>query len=512
MPGPSRLQMARQFAGKALLSLFDPAAARQTYGLMAKVHPTGQGEPPKRGTREFLQAYSTSPWLRAAVERVAISCSSVTWRLYVPTDSAAPSDGRSNRPFATVTIGHRRFQVPIYTRGLDRLKSHPARIVQLSRGMERTKALEELADSGKLRVVEDHPLLDLLQGVNGGYLVGSDIRKLLHIHLDTVGDAFWLKQRNEVGMPVAVWPLPPHWVSHLPTPGHRFFTLTFRGFTGPIDIPETEILWFTDPDPSNPYGHGSGIARALGDELDTDQAAAHHLRRFFYNGGRPDVLITGEGLSLDNTRDLESAWMARSREFFKAGLPFFMNEKATVQELGTSFRDQTIVPIREHERDIIVNVIGLPPEVLGIIENSNRATIDAADYLMARYVSTPRLEKVREVKQVRLVPEYDERLILDYDSPIMEDKEFHLKVMQAQPVIPQVDEWRELMGLEPMGGKEGKLHMVPMGVTAVKKLSELAEPAAPPPGLPGGGGNGAPQLEPGEPEPTPEPAKPPVEE
>jgi hypothetical protein len=504
---PSRMSMARLFAGKALQSLFDPSMARQLYGMTMGIYPGGRGEPPKKGTRQFLEAYSTMPWLRAAVDRIGTSCASVTYRLYVPTDNAAPADGRSNRPTTVVTIGSRKFQVPIYSRSLgDRLKQRPHRGVQLARSKERTKSLEELADSGKLRAVEEHPLLDLLQGTTG-YLVGSSIRKLLQIHLDTVGDAFWLKQRNEMGMPVAVWPLPPDWVVELPQPGKAYYRVSFRGWQG--EIPETEILWFSDPDPANPYSHGSGIARALADELDTDEATAKHIRRFFFNGGRPDVLVAGEGLTQENTTQLESAWMARSREFWKQGLPFFMNEKVQIQELGKSFKDMDLVPLREHERDIIINTIGIPPEVLGIIQNSNRATIDAAAYLMGIYVTVPRLEFSREVMQTRLVPEYDPRLILDYDNPVQEDKDFHLRAMIAKPETPTADEWREIQGLEPLPDGEGDLHMVTMGTSAAKKLSDLlpeAVPASlrPPPA--GGDGQQPPQLEPGQDPANQEPA------
>ncbi|HEY7680404.1 MAG TPA: hypothetical protein VIC04_07770, partial [Terriglobia bacterium] len=134
-------------------------------------------------------------------------------------------------------------------------------------------------------------------------------------------------------------------------------------------------------------------------------------------------------------------------------------------------------------RDTVMQVEGLPPELQGVIENSNRATIDSADYLFARWTLVPRLEFLRATIQERLVPDYDERLILDYESPVAEDKEFHLKVAQAAPWSTMIDEWRAMRGEEPMPNDQGKVFMVPFGLNPVAlqendtfMLPELALP------------------------------------
>ena len=55
--------------------------------------------------------------------------------------------------------------------------------------------------------------------------------------------------------------------------------------------------------------------------------------------------------------------------------------------------------MRKFLRDTIYQTYGIPPEVLGIIENSNRATADAAMYIYGILVLTPRLNKMRESPQ-----------------------------------------------------------------------------------------------------------------
>ena len=52
----------------------------------------------------------------------------------------------------------------------------------------------------------------------------------------------------------------------------------------------------------------------------------------------------------------------------------------------------TFTELRSFERDAIIQTFNVPPELVGVIENSNRATIEAALTIMAIQVIVPRLE------------------------------------------------------------------------------------------------------------------------
>jgi HK97 family phage portal protein len=418
--------------GKAAVGTFDEASAKRAFGLLSGVLPGGLGPPPVRGTKEYLRAYSEMPWLRAVASRIATAVSSTEWQLFV----RGKSGERARRDWAM-----QRAQNPV-----------------------RRKALRQQAmNMGDLREIEDHPLLDVLNDANS-LQTGAQMRKVTQLHLDLVGESFWLKERDALGMVVAVWPIPPDWVINTPTPINKFFRVQFRSWRGLI--PDTEILWFSEPDPANPYGRGSGTAQALGDELETDEFVAKHTKAFFYNRARPDLLVWPKQGTLrqENVDRLEESWLQSSQGFWKAFKPYFLSREVGVQTLDQNFRALMLVQLREFERIAIIQQFGIPPELLGVLENSNRATIEAADYLFSRYVIQPRLEFLRAVMQERLVPEFDERLILDYVNPVSEDKEHHLKAAQAAPWSINVDEWRELQGREPLDDKKGEVHIFPTGV------------------------------------------------
>lgn len=424
---PSFLQRLK-LLGKAAVGLFSDQSAQEAHGMLAGILPGGVGQPPKRGTRELLQAYNEMPWLRAVVNKVGRSVASTTWQLYVVR--------RGNKAVRTAKIQRADYDV-------------------------RQKLLAACRKQAELVEIEAHPLLDLLDNANL-FLTGLTARHLTQVYLDLAGEAFWLKERNGAGKPVAFWPLPPDWVISTPTPAHPFFRVSFRAWQG--EIPDTEILWMADPDPANPYGRGSGMAGVLADELETDEYAAKHTKSWFYNRARPDLVISGDGLTPADTARLEEDWLRKTQGFWKAFRPYFLSRKVDIQTLSQTFENMQLVDLRKYERDTIIQVYGVPPEILGIIENSNRATIEAADYLFAKWVVHPRLEFLRAQLQERLVPEFDDRLILDYESPVAEDKEYNLKAAQAAPWALTIDEWRAIHGMEPLPDGRGQVFMLPFNL------------------------------------------------
>src|SRR6185503_6852994 len=50
-------------------------------GMLDSVFRSRVGDPPVRGTREFLEVYETSPWVRAVAGRVAKSSGATEWML-----------------------------------------------------------------------------------------------------------------------------------------------------------------------------------------------------------------------------------------------------------------------------------------------------------------------------------------------------------------------------------------------------------------------------------------------
>jgi hypothetical protein len=416
-------------------------------------------EPPVRGTLDHLKAYLTMPVLRAAVYRIASAEASVIWHLY-----GIREPGRGGRFIRDV------------------------RIQRSNSKVTRSHLIEQARERFDVTEIVEHPMLDLLYNAND-FMIGSNLRMLTGAHIELAGESFWFLQFMPVQIgsrtfevPTQAWPVPPNWVSDVPRAGKPKFEITHDGISEPVEA--SQMIWFRDPNPVNPYGRGSGFTMALSRDLDIEQFGADTQIRRFYNRGRPDLLISGPGLGgPENTKTLERKMRRKVGGFMDAFKAFFLGAEVEVHHLSESLADLQLLELRKDERDAVLQTFGISPEILGILSNSNRATIAEAERIFARYVLEPRLEVIRETLQERLAPLYDDRLIVDYESPVPQDKEHQLNAMKAAPWTADGNEWRKVQGLPPDDSLAG-IRMVPINLTPARSL-EPEPPADPmPPALP----------------------------
>ena len=475
-------------AARAAVGVFSNTDQRRQWNLLSGVLPGGLGLPPGRYTRDFLKSYSQMPWLHAVASKVATSCAAAEWKVFVTqkeTDAKATRNTKIQRACDPVL---------------------------------RRKMIKELSNRDELKQLDNHPLIDVVNDANA-FHTGLQMRKVTQLHMDLAGEAFWLKERDSnLGNIVGVWPIPPDWVINTPTPTNPFFRVQYRSWRGMI--PDTEFVWFQDTDPSNPYGRGVGTAQSLGDELETDEYTAKFTKAFFYNRAKPDLLIYPKSGNIrePDIKRLENDWMQSNQGFWRAFKPYFMTREVGIHEMEMNFRSLQLTQLREFERNVILQTFGIPPEILGVLTHSNRATVSAADYFMQRHVVQPRLEFMRTILQEKFIPEFDERLIIDYDTTVEEDKEEQMQLAKTFTWALTMNEQRHMAGQEPIDGPDGEVHLIPQLMTAYASIGDavtagaqqheanIAPPPAPviAPGL--GPKPGAPK--PGAPKPAPKPAIP----
>ena len=393
---------------------------------------SNQLQSPRRGVRELLKIYSESPWLRAVVGKIAKSVADTQWMLAAKKDASG------------------RF-----------IRSHEYQ----ARGVDDI-------DLDKVELIFDHPLLDMFRiGTGNPRLNGFQVFQVTQEHLDLAGEAFWLLERNNLGIPVGIWPLPPSWIRTFPSASNPWYEVVATSSGVVTQIPVTEMIPFIDPDPEDPYSRGSGISGSLDDEIQVDEYAAKHQKSFFLNRARPDIIISGQNISKQDTARLEQKWLGDHQGFWKSFKPLFFSQKIDVKELSQTFESMQMVQIRKFERDTFISVFGAPPEKMGVIGESKRSTIAAADFLWNKDVIKPRVEMIRRTCQQLLVPMFDERLILTYKTPVVQDDEHKLKVMERAPWSLTVNEWRKDQGRASLGAA-GDVLMIPLNNNVVPVKDE----------------------------------------
>lgn len=398
---------------------------------------------PRRGTAELIAYYRRSPHLRSNVGRIAMSMSAVKWRVF-----ASASTGAERQAAA-------------------RIRGMPVGGVDAR--TDRRKAIRKAIDRGELREIPNHPALRVIDGGNNRHS-GLVVRRLGQVYRELKGESFDALDFNGAGIPVQRWPIPPHWVRKTPDPVEPWFEINFLGVWE--RVPENAVLWLNDPDPINPYGRGSGIGEALADEFETDEHAAKHLSSWFKNHAMASHLIGVKGGNNDDALDeAEARWHEKHAGPFRNNRVQFHNGELDVVRLDDKFSDMEIVDVRRYEATISRETWNTPPEVVGHLDNSNKAAIVEALKFFGLLVLTPRCEFERAEYQSKLIPFYPDadRLLVDFDDPVPADKGFQLEAMKAAPWSATVNEWRQLRGAEDEEG--GDVRFVPISLVPMRNLS-----------------------------------------
>lgn len=406
---------------------------------------------PKRGSRELLAAYSELPWLHGCVRRRAEAFAAIEWVLY------RPAKGKRGK-----------------------------RLRGLRSGRDvRHRAVEQYVDDKQLEQVIDHPLLDLFEepipdAPDIATIHGVAFWELLSTWMDLVGEAPIGKDgpRNDsgdrIGPPVELCPILPPWITAVPTVERPYYDVMMLN-AGQRRVAPEDMVWVRHLDPNSPYtGRGIGTAIVLADELQTDEYMSAAARARFFNGSTPDWVMslnTGgtnarpadEKAIRALTTDIENKHQGPDR----AGRFHIVGGDFKLQQLGHTMVESQYIDGRKFLRDTCMQVFGVPPEVLGVLESSNKSTIAAASEHFARYSTVPMAERFRAALQVELVEEYGDDLILDYESPIPADLERATRIMVALPGAFKLDDIRDAAGLPKLDKGGDQLYKAP-GAVPVK--------------------------------------------
>lgn len=300
-----------------------------------------------------------------------------------------------------------------------------------------------------------HRFLDFMAQPNPLYeMTSSAIWRLHEVYLMLVGESFMLIERDAKGYPVELWNVPPHWVKMTPYLGNPTYQIISPSGVS-VNVSVDDMFVAKQLNPLDPFMRGLGIAESIADEVEIDEYAAQFQKRFFYNDATPSLVF----LMPDATQEQRDAFMARWNQRHKgvenSHRATALSGKVTIQEFGDAHgKDIGFIESRIALRDAVLEHFGVPRELMGITENSNRATADSAQYIYAKNVLTPRIQNREEAINKQLLPLFGDSLVWRYEPVIPYDKEFDkAKALDAyQAGLITKNEARNLMDLAAVAG------------------------------------------------------------
>ena len=313
-------------------------------------------------------------------------------------------------------------------------------------------------NKNKAEVIENHDIYELLENPCPAdrELTGWTIRYFVFACYTLVGEAYLLKIRDK-GKVIGLQPVSPSWVVTTPTVNRKYWEIYPFGTAGgnSIVVPVEDVICFKDIDLNDPYGRGRGTSETIGDEVQSDEYASKYAKNLFFNDATPSAIIYAPQGNKETADQIKQSWVQKMAGFRHAKEPMVLTgEGSKFESIGVTPREMDFVESRKFLRDSALQQFHIPPEIMGILENSNRSTIDSAFYLLNKNVLSDYLRMFERVINSQLLWEdfdKEHRFVLHHENTIEEDIEQKLRIADeglSRGTLTR-NEWRIAMGYEP---------------------------------------------------------------
>ena len=293
---------------------------------------------------------------------------------------------------------------------------------------------------------ENNPVIKLLDKPNP-YCDSFDLFFLTSCYLDLIGEAFWYL--NFVGKkPVEIWVLYPQFMKV--NPGRSQLVESYEYITnkGSVKFAPQEIIHFKRHDPANHLRGVSPLAAGI-DDIDSERYSARWNRNFFHNSALPPAIIEAPGKMTDESvRRIRYQWEGEYGGVENAHRLAVLDGGAKFNLVTLTRRDMEFIEGRKLTRGNILGLYGVPLAILGVTEGFNRANMETAEYVFAKYVLRPRLSLLEIKISEFLLPHFGENLYFQFDFSAPRDRDTDLAVAEKGFVsgIITRNEARELLG------------------------------------------------------------------
>lgn len=282
--------------------------------------------------------------------------------------------------------------------------------------------------NGEEQELKAHPFLNFWENPNPLHeYTNAALWNLFEIYLKLKGEGYFVIEKNALGVPVELWPVPTHWVQMTPYIDHPFYTIRTTGGLV-LDVSVDDMFVMKDLNPIDPFRRGMGQAEPLADEIETDEYAAKFQKRFFFNDATPNLIIGMPKSSDEQRKRFRAEWMEKFKGVFNSHGVATVNGEVTINKVGDSMKDMDMVNGRTFIRDAVLEHFGVPREIMGITESSNRATSEAAQFIYAQNVLMPNLKRREQAINRQLIPLFGNDIIWHYEDIIPRNQEFDKSV------------------------------------------------------------------------------------
>jgi HK97 family phage portal protein len=243
-------------------------------------------------------------------------------------------------------------------------------------------------------------------------------------YLELTGRCFWYIAKDKIGRPKEIWCLNPLdvWVQ----PDKDNFIKGYLYKVGAVQVPldVDEVIFINLPDLMNPYS-GKGPAQSAANDLEVSKYTNTFVKNFFYNNGTPAGIVNFPDISPDEYDRAVEEYKDKHRGVERSNEILFTKGGAvTFTPITMNIKDMNVSILQDQSRDSVLGAFGVPKSIVGITDDVNRSTAEAAEYTFAMHTIKPLLHLFMDVINNEFVPMFGEDLVLKFTDPVPKNKDF----------------------------------------------------------------------------------------
>jgi SPP1 gp7 family putative phage head morphogenesis protein len=317
-------------------------------------------------------------------------------------------------------------------------------------------------------ILDDHVLKALLDRPHPN-ISRAQLLRLTTQYIVTVGEAYWYKVGNRLGVPSELHPIPPTNIFPLLSSNIVSGYRVTDGNGRQEDIDADLIVRFYFPDPENPWA-SEGYLGPSGITADTLKFSGQHLRGHYQHDATPKTVLEAlDGADAFTQDQKERFWTMWRKHYHNrvgtdVGIPGILPTGYKLVQMALQ-TGADIVPLLEFLRDEQLMDFGTPRSILGQVVSGDRSSAEVNQWVFDQYTVLPIANLIADGITSQLAPDFDPALFVDFEKFVSDDKRFNLEqeVADINGKVRSINMVREDRGLDP----------APWGDEPVGKIGEM---------------------------------------